>query len=131
LFGKGPPRDLNEHLLGHVIAGRIQAKFLPRQDKVTLRAVTGSPVARSPRPATEPRLRPGTVPTRGARGACGTRQPSSAGGFAWQDRTDPSISAVARAITGTSWNGRLFGLWIASRHRNLSCRQKCIFVDGV
>jgi hypothetical protein len=29
-------------------------------------------------------------------------------GFVWQDRTYPSLSAVARAITGTSWNGRRF-----------------------
>jgi hypothetical protein len=27
-------------------------------------------------------------------------------GFVWQDY--PSLSAVARAITGTSWNGRRF-----------------------
>jgi hypothetical protein len=32
-------------------------------------------------------------------------------GFAWQGRTYPSLSAVAKAITGTSWNGhRFFGL---------------------
>jgi hypothetical protein len=29
-------------------------------------------------------------------------------GFVWQDRTYPSLSDVARAITGTSWNGRRF-----------------------
>ena len=29
-------------------------------------------------------------------------------GFVWQDRSYPSLSAVARAITGTSWNGRRF-----------------------
>jgi hypothetical protein len=32
-------------------------------------------------------------------------------GFVWQDTNYPSLSAVARAITGTSWNGhRFFGL---------------------
>jgi hypothetical protein len=32
-------------------------------------------------------------------------------GFAWQGRSYPSLSAVAKAITGTSWNGhRFFGL---------------------
>jgi hypothetical protein len=30
------------------------------------------------------------------------------GGYIWQDRTYSSLSAVARAITGTSWNGRRF-----------------------
>ena len=32
-------------------------------------------------------------------------------GFAWNDRVFPSLSAAARAITGTKWNGhRFFGL---------------------
>ncbi|MER2267023.1 DUF2924 domain-containing protein, partial [Methylobacterium oxalidis] len=34
-----------------------------------------------------------------------------ADGFAWQGRTFTSLSKVARAITGTRWNGpRFFGL---------------------
>ena len=33
------------------------------------------------------------------------------GGFAWNEKTYPSLSAIALAITGTSWNGpRFFGL---------------------
>jgi hypothetical protein len=33
------------------------------------------------------------------------------GGFVWNDRTMSSLSAVARAITGTNWSGpRFFGL---------------------
>ncbi|MEE1562888.1 MAG: DUF2924 domain-containing protein, partial [Alphaproteobacteria bacterium] len=30
------------------------------------------------------------------------------GGFEWQGRKYKSLSAVARAITGTRWNGWLF-----------------------
>ena len=34
-------------------------------------------------------------------------------GFVWQEQTFPSLSTIARAITGTSWNGpRFFGLRI-------------------
>jgi Protein of unknown function (DUF2924) len=34
-----------------------------------------------------------------------------ADGFAWNDNTYQSLSQVARAITGTRWNGpRFFGL---------------------
>jgi hypothetical protein len=29
-------------------------------------------------------------------------------GFIWRDESFSSLSAVARAITGTSWNGRRF-----------------------
>jgi hypothetical protein len=33
------------------------------------------------------------------------------GGFSWQEKTYASLSTIARAITGTSWNGpRFFGL---------------------
>jgi hypothetical protein len=33
------------------------------------------------------------------------------GGFCWQDKTYPSLSTIAQAITGTAWNGpRFFGL---------------------
>jgi len=33
------------------------------------------------------------------------------GGFAWQERTYRSLSEIAKAITGTKWNGpRFFGL---------------------
>lgn len=33
------------------------------------------------------------------------------GGFCWQDKTYDSLSAIAKKITGVSWNGpRFFGL---------------------
>jgi hypothetical protein len=33
------------------------------------------------------------------------------GGFSWQGKTYPSLSAIAKEITGTRWNGpRFFGL---------------------
>jgi hypothetical protein len=33
------------------------------------------------------------------------------GVFSWQEKTYSSLSTIARAITGTSWNGpRFFGL---------------------
>src|SRR5260370_32534760 len=33
------------------------------------------------------------------------------GGFSWKEKTYPSLSAIAKGITGKSWNGpRFFGL---------------------
>jgi hypothetical protein len=62
------------------------------------------------KPAPEPRLRPGTVLMREHGGVRHTVTVIP-DGFVWQDRTYSSLSAVARAITGTSWNGhRVFGL---------------------
>jgi hypothetical protein len=41
-----------------------------------------------------------------------------ADGAVWQGRTYPSLSAVARAITGTRWSGpRFFGLHDAKTSR--------------
>jgi Protein of unknown function (DUF2924) len=58
-------------------------------------------------PATEPQLRPGTVLVREHGGKRHTVTVTH-DGFVWQDRTYPSLSAVVRTITGTSWNGRRF-----------------------
>src|SRR5262249_40963586 len=63
----------------------------------------------APPPASPPDRRPApvTVLTREHGGVRHTVTPSP-GGFVWQERTYPSLSAIARAITGTSWNGRRF-----------------------
>jgi hypothetical protein len=60
------------------------------------------------RGARDPRLpKPGTVivrPYRGLRLAVTVLER----GFEWNGQTYPSLSALASAITGTHWNGRLF-----------------------
>jgi hypothetical protein len=43
----------------------------------------------------------------------GTPSPSFAEGYVWREATYVSLSSIARAITGTAWNGpRFFGLRI-------------------
>jgi DUF2924 family protein len=40
-------------------------------------------------------------------------------GFVWRDTTYGSLSMIARAITGTAWNGpRFFGLRVAAGRAN-------------
>jgi hypothetical protein len=40
-------------------------------------------------------------------------------GFVWRDTTYGSLSMIARAITGTAWNGpRFFGLRVAAARAN-------------
>jgi Protein of unknown function (DUF2924) len=107
LFGKAPPPALTKDLLGRMIAWRIQEKFYGGHDKATLRVLDGLARGKVAKPATEPRLRPGTVLMR-EHGGVRYTVTVTADGFVWQDRTYPSLSAVARAITGTSWNGRRF-----------------------
>jgi hypothetical protein len=107
LFGKTPPPALTKDLLGRMIAWRIQEKFYGGHDKATLRLLDGLARGKLAKPATKPQLRPGTVLMREHRAVRHTVTVSP-DGFVWQDRTYPSLSAVARAITGTSRNSRRF-----------------------
>ena len=107
MFGKAPPPALTKDLLGRMIAWRIQEKFYGGHDKATLKLLDGLARREVAKPATEPRLRPGTVLMREHGGVRHTVTVTP-GGFVWRDRTYASLSAVARAITGTSWNGRRF-----------------------
>jgi hypothetical protein len=107
LFGKTPPPALTKDLLGRMIAWRIREKFYGGHDRATLRVLDGLARGKVAKPATEPRLRAGTVLMR-EHGGMRHTVTVTADGFVWQDRAYPSLSAVARAITGTSWNGRRF-----------------------
>jgi hypothetical protein len=107
MFGKAPPPALTKDLLGRMIAWRIQEQFYGGHDKATLKLLDRLARGETTKPPTEPRLRPGTVLMREHRGVRHTVTVTS-DGFIWQDESFSSLSAVARAITGTSWNGRRF-----------------------
>jgi hypothetical protein len=116
LFGKTPPPALTKDLLGRMIAWRIQEDFYGGHDKATLKLLAALARGGIGKPASEPRLRSGTVLMREHGGVRHTVTVVP-DGFVWQDRTYPSLSAAARAITGTSWNGRrFFGLQVKRDH---------------
>jgi len=74
-------------------------------------------------PVLEQRIKPGTVLIR-EHGGVMHRVTVLAEGYAWGGENYPSLSAVAKAITGTSWNGyAFFGLKESKRngqaHRSL------------
>jgi hypothetical protein len=77
-----------------------------------------APIQALPSPVRDPRLpRPGTVLLRDYRGLRLTVAVLERG-FEWNGLTYSSLSAVASAITGQHWNGRLFfGLTRRSRDR--------------
>jgi hypothetical protein len=108
MFGKAPPSALTKVLLGRMIAWHIQEEFYGGHDKATLKVLDRLARGEIAKPAaTKPRLRPGTVLMREHQGVRHTVTVTS-DSFIWQDRSFSSLSAVARAITGTSWNGRRF-----------------------
>jgi Protein of unknown function (DUF2924) len=107
MFGRTAPAALSKDLLGRMIADRLQERAFGGLDRESLRVLDG--LARhggSPRR----QLKPGTVLVRDYQGQRHTVTVMS-DGFDWQGTTYASLSAIARAITGTAWSGpRFFAL---------------------
>jgi hypothetical protein len=107
VIGRTPPAALSRDVLGRMIAWRLQEQVFGGLDRESLSFLEG--LARhggSPRR----QLKPGTVLVReyqGRRHIVTTVRD----GFDWQGTTYRSLSAIARAITGTAWSGpRFFAL---------------------
>jgi hypothetical protein len=118
-FGREPPASLPRHLLFAMLAYRIQAEAMGDLDAETgrlLKQVDLAPSKQAAVPLTQAferrtrDLSPGTVLTREWSGQHHKVMVLD-GGFAWEGRTYSSLSEIAKAITGTKWNGpRFFGL---------------------
>jgi hypothetical protein len=118
-FGREAPPQLARHLLFAMLAYRLQAEVMGDLDAETLRflkQIDLTPSKQTAVPLTQAferrrrDLSPGTVLTR-EWGGQHHRVMVLAGGFAWQGQTYRSLSEIAKAITGTKWNGpRFFGL---------------------
>ena len=113
LRGRPAPRHLPKHLLLRLLAYQLQAGAHGDLDPATRRYL--DQVAQAEVSDTEVQLpvpnaravRPGTVLVREwAGGVCHVMALED--GFAWNGTTYRSLSQVARAITGTRWNGRRF-----------------------
>src|SRR5947207_3481735 len=91
VFGRTPPAGLSKDLLGRMIAWRLQEQAFGGLDRESRTFLDGLARHRcSPRR----RLKPGTVLVRD-----------------YQGQRHASLSAIARAITGTAWSGpRFFAL---------------------
>ena len=116
VFRRQPPSHVPRHLLFRVLAHRFQAEHLGDLDGESQRILdlSATPEASGQNAVELGRrtvsLRPGTVLGREWNGRM-HRVAVLAGGFAWNNKTYPSLSKVAFAITGTRWNGpKFFGL---------------------
>ncbi len=108
-FGAMPPPGLTKDVMSRMIAYRIQEEAFGGLDRETVRLLDR--LARGEKPnELNRRLKPGTVLVREYRGERHTVTVVP-DGFRWQDKTWSSLSTIAKAITGTAWNGpRFFGL---------------------
>jgi hypothetical protein len=102
--GREAPRGFSKDLTARALAYAIQEEQLGGLSP-ELKKLLVNPDAEPPR-----RIKAGSVIVReyaGARHEVFVIE----GGFSWQGRTYPSLSAIAKEITGTRWNGpRFFGL---------------------
>src|SRR5262249_51898681 len=107
MFGRTPPAALSKDLLGRMIAWRMQEQAFCGLDRDSLKFLDG--LARhygSPRRQLKPRT--GLIRDYQGERHTVTVAPD---GFDWQGTTYTSLSAIARAITGTAWSGpRFFAL---------------------
>ena len=104
MFGRTPPAVLSKDLLGRMVACRLQEQAFGSLDRESLRFLDG--LARRGG-SSQRQLKFGTVLVRDYHGQRHTVT-TVRDGFEWQGTTYPSLSAVARAITGTAWSGQRF-----------------------
>jgi hypothetical protein len=105
-FGRPPPRSLTADLLRRMIANRLQEQAFGTLDRATLKLLDGL-ARRGGTRRSERNLKIGTVLVRDYQGR---RHTVTVGpeGFVWEGASYSSLSAIARAITGTVWNGPRF-----------------------
>ena len=115
-MGRPAPEPLPKHLLFGILAYRIQADALGDLDAGTVQLLTRAATVQSlnevlPLVAAQDRRKQPIVPgTREWNGQV-YRVMIGVGGFAVEGKTFDSLSRIAFAITGTTWNGpRFFGL---------------------
>ena len=116
-FKKNVPAALTKDLLARMICWRIQEEAFGGLDRATLKILDSYARGKPVEPSHHRRLKPGTVLVREYQG---TRHDVSvsADGYLWQGETYTSLTTIARAITGSKWNGpRFFGLREKGRAR--------------
>jgi hypothetical protein len=107
-FGLAPPRAPTKDLIARMITYRLQEEAFGGLDPQTVRLLDR--LAQGKKSEVGRRLKPGTVIVReyGGEQHTVTVVPD---GFLWREATYSSLSVIAKAITGTAWNGpRFFGL---------------------
>jgi hypothetical protein len=115
MFGRAVPAHLQKHIVLRILAHRMQTEAFGDLSRATARTLDGlgrdaDNAAPLVVPAAQSGLRPGTVLVR-EHGGERHQVMVVADGYAWKNKTYPSLTKVAHAITGTNWNGpRFFGL---------------------
>jgi hypothetical protein len=105
-FGRPPPKSLTIDLLRRMIANRIQEEAFGTLDRATLKPLDGL-ARRDGARRGERNLKIGTMLVRDYQGRRHTVTVAPEG-YVWEGEPYSSLSAIARVITGTVWNGPRF-----------------------
>ena len=106
VFGRAAPEQMTADLLRRMIANRLQEEAIGTLDRDTLKVLDGLAGRGGARPS-ERSLKIGTVLVRDYRGRRHTVTVER-DGYVWEGQPYSSLSAIARAITGTAWSGPRF-----------------------
>ena len=111
-FRSSPPPAFSKDILARFLCWHIQEQAFGGLDPNTAKHLGGFARGDRSRADRPRRLKPGTVLLREYQGERHTVT-VVAKGYVWREATYASLSIIARAITGTAWNGpRFFGLRI-------------------
>ena len=114
LYGSPAPKSFRRKFLARAVAYQMQAKAfggLSEPTKHRLRTIAKAAAAGTFDAAmVGPRIKPGTKLVRTWHGKTHTVM-ALEDGFSWNGERYGSLSSIAKAITGTNWNGwKFFGL---------------------
>jgi hypothetical protein len=110
MFGGAPPAGLTKDIIARMIANRIQEEAYGGHGREIVRILDGLSRGEKGNVELNLRLKPGTVLVREYSGERHTVT-IVPDGYVWRRTTYASLSAIARAITGTTWSGpRFFGV---------------------
>lgn len=114
LYGRPTPKSFRRKFLARAVAYQMQAKAhggLSEPTKHRLRTIAKAAAAGTFDAAmVGPRIKPGTKLVRTWHGKTHTVM-ALEDGFSWNGEQHGSLSAIAKTITGTNWNGwKFFGL---------------------
>ena len=121
VLGRAAPPNLSPRLMARILAWREQVLIcgdVDRETRAALAAALGDSDATRPvgRRTKSSELKVGTILGREHNGILHRVMVLEAG-FAWNGQTYRSLSEVARAITGTNWNGYRFFAVKKSGHK--------------
>jgi hypothetical protein len=109
-FRKEIPKSLTRDLLVRTLCWHIQERVSGGHSAAILKLLAGYTLGKPREVDRLRRLKPGTELVREFQGERHTVV-ITAEGYRWRGEDYPSLTAIARTITGTNWNGpRFFGL---------------------